>query len=132
MEPAIDQVILGWLDSLRNRFSGDGRQTCDMGQKIQFLTVDIITRICLGEELGCVENDCDMYRLLETVETGNQIGQYASVFLEINTLFSRLARIPVLRKILVPKPSDATGVGRLISVHSTPVCCLLGMTDRRR
>ncbi|OKL60381.1 hypothetical protein UA08_04237 [Talaromyces atroroseus] len=95
MEPIIDTLVLGWIEMLRKHqvFS------CDIGQKIQFLTVDIITRLCLGDELGCVKHDCDMYHILETVETGN-----------------RLARIPALAKILFPRPHDSTGVGRLMGI----------------
>lgn len=116
MEPIIDQLLLGWLDILRTRFAGPNSVLCDIGQKVQFLTVDIITKICLGDEIGCVKQDRDMHRILETVETGNQACQYFSVFLELNTLLSHLARIPILRKIIFPKPCNSTGVGRLMGV----------------
>ncbi|KUI69973.1 Pisatin demethylase [Cytospora mali] len=116
MEPVIDQLVLGWLDSLRNRFATRDKGQCDIGQRIQFLTVDIITKICLGNEIGCVKHDRDMHRVLETVETGNRICQYFSVFLELNTLFFQLARIPFLRKILFPTPCDSTGIGRLMGI----------------
>jgi hypothetical protein len=116
MEPMIDHLLLGWLDSLRRRFIGPKQVTCEIGQKIRYLTVDIITKICLGDEIGCVRHDSDMHRILETVETGNRIRQYFPVFLELNTLLFQLARIPILRRILFPKPCDSTGVGRLMGV----------------
>ncbi|KAI1815751.1 cytochrome P450 oxidoreductase [Poronia punctata] len=116
MEPIIDHVLLTWLDSLRTRYSTSGKEVCDIGQMIQFLTVDIITKICLGDEIGCIRNNCDMHRILETVEVGNRACQYFSVFHELNTLFFQLARIPQLRKSLFPKPSDSTGVGRLMGI----------------
>lgn len=116
MEPIIDQLLLNWLDTLRKRFSTPEKVHCDIGKKIQFLTVDIITKICLGDEIGCVKNDKDMHRLLETVEVGNKACQYFSVFLELNYLLFQLARIPFLRSIIFPKSSDSNGVGRLMGV----------------
>lgn len=116
MEPIIDQLVLGWLDSLRKCLVTADKTHCDIGQKIQFLTVDIITKVCLGDEIGCVRHDRDMHRILETVEVGNKACQYFSVFLELNTILFQLARIPILRRILFPKPCDTTGVGRLMGV----------------
>lgn len=116
MEPIMDQLVLGWLDSLRNRLNRPNQVLCDIGEKIQFLTVDIITKVCLGDEIGCVECDRDMHHILKEVETRSQACQYFSVFLELNTLFFQLARIPVLRRALFPKPCGATGVGKLMGV----------------
>ncbi len=118
METIVDELVLEWLSSIRTRFTGPSSVSCDIGKLTQFLTVDIITKICLGDELGCVKHNRDMHRLLETVETGNRICQYFSVFLELNSLFFQLARIPSLRKVLFPKPCDSTGVGRLMGVSS--------------
>jgi hypothetical protein len=117
MESIIDQLVLGWLNSIRKRFTGSEQVSCDIGQKIQFLTVDIITKLCLGDEIGCVKHDRDMHNILGTVETGNKACQYLSVFLELNTIFFQLARIPALKRVLFPKRSDLTGVGRLMGVR---------------
>ncbi|KAI1633569.1 cytochrome P450 oxidoreductase [Biscogniauxia mediterranea] len=116
MEPVIDQLVLSWINSLRKRLAGPDLVSCDIGEKIQFLTVDIITKICLGKEIGCVRFNRDMHRIIETVETGNRTCQYFSVFLGLNTLFFQLAKIPILRKVLFPKPCDSTGVGRLMGI----------------
>lgn len=119
MEPIVDQLVLEWIGRLRSQFSEKSNmRLCDIGRKIQFLTVDIITKVCLGDEIGCIKNDRDMHRLLETVETGNRSCQYFSVFLELNTLFFQLAKIPPLRGLIFPKPGDETGVGRLMGVSS--------------
>lgn len=126
MEPVIDKLLLNWLDTLRNNITSSKKATLDIGQKIQFLTVDIITKLCLGSEIGCVRENRDVHRVLETVEMGNQVCQYFSVFLELNTIFFQLSRISFLRRMLFPKPCDNTGVGRLMGVsiyssHRFPV-----------
>jgi hypothetical protein len=121
MEPVIDQLLVNWIDTLRKRFAQHTSPLCDIGNKIQYLTVDIITKLCLGGELGCVKNDRDMHDLLTTVEMGNRACQYFSVFLELNWLFFQLSRIPFLRRMLFPKTSDKSGVGRLMGVsHPLP------------
>lgn len=124
MEPIIDQLLLNWLQTLSKRCATQDQGRCDIGQKIQFLIVDIITKICLGDEIGCVRNDRDMHSILETVETGNKVCQYFSVFLEMNNFLFQLARINFLRRRLFPKPSDSTGIGRLMGV-SAPACLIL-------
>lgn len=123
MEPIIDGLVVDWIDLLRKRFAEADQLSCDIGQKIQFLTVDIITKLCLGDEIGCVKHDRDMHHILETVEKGNRICQYFSVFLEMNTLFFQLARIPAFARLLFPKPQDSTGVGRLMGVRVFPRLC---------
>ena len=67
--------------------SGPGKySTFDIGKGIQFLTVDIITKICLGMALGCVASDSHKYDFLATVEQGNPVCQHFSVILELNSL----------------------------------------------
>jgi hypothetical protein len=112
----MDGLLLDWLALLQKRFTGSEHTVCDIGQKIQFLTVDIITRICLGDEVGCSKHDQDVYRILETVEVGNKVCQYLSIFLELNTLLFHLGRIPAMRKCIFPSTSDSNGVGRLMGV----------------
>lgn len=116
MEPIVDQMVLGWIGRLVKQCAANSQASLDIGQKIQFLTIDIITKLCLGDEIGCVKNDSDVGCVLEVVKTGNWACQYFSVFLELNTLLFQLAKIPLLRKSLFPKPHDATGIGRLMGV----------------
>ncbi|ETS74965.1 hypothetical protein PFICI_13449 [Pestalotiopsis fici W106-1] len=112
IEPMMDEQVLVWIDSLRRSSS----QVIDIGQKIQFLTVDIITRVCLGDAVGCVRNDQDMFGLLETIEIGNQVAQYFSVFTELCTLLFSLSRIPFLKRAIFPKVTDSHGVGRVMGL----------------
>lgn len=105
----MDEQILIWVESLRH-----SSRVINIGQKIQFLTVDIITCLCLGKAVGCIKNNCDMYGLLETIEMGNSVAQYFSVFTELNTLLFSLSNVPFLKRALFPNVSDSRGVGRLM------------------
>lgn len=122
MEPHIDQVLVCWIDDLRKRFAQpESPLVFDVAKRVQFLMVDIITKLTLGHEIGCVKNDRDMHGILRTVEVGNQVAQYCSVFVELNGFVSLAARIPFLQKTaLFPKTTDKAGIGRLMGViHET-------------
>ncbi|KAK8017151.1 benzoate 4-monooxygenase cytochrome P450 [Apiospora marii] len=116
MEPVIDALIAGWIATLRQRFASPAQVSFDISRRIQYLTTDIITKLCLGDEIGCVRHDRDMHDVLETVEVGNKVCQYFSVFLGLNTTLFYLAKIPALRRVIFPKVGDKSGVGRLMGI----------------
>lgn len=118
MEPMIDEQIIGWLQRVDRDFvSEPGKfSPFDIGKRIQFLTVDIITKLCLGEALGCVANDKDMHDFLATVQRGNAVCQHFSVLLELNSMIYYLTKIPILSSLIVPKTTDQSGVGRIMGV----------------
>ncbi|KAL8664969.1 MAG: hypothetical protein Q9202_002679 [Teloschistes flavicans] len=63
MEPSIDKILVVWLERLKNDWgSGPGpSRDFDIAQKIQFLTVDIITQLCLVPLFRrlLVHSECD-------------------------------------------------------------------------
>ena len=127
MEPVIDDRLMDWISRVKARCASGQKNTCiDIGSRIQFLTVDIITKIILGEELGCVAADGDKYEFLETVERGNAVCQHLSVLLELNDLMYWLSKVPMFGKYLVPKASDNSGVGRIMGV-SIQLCIRIKM-----
>ena len=118
LEPMIDERLIDWLRRADRHWTSEpGKYTAfDIGKRIQFLTVDIITQICLGTELGCVSTDSDRYDFLAIVQRGNAVCQHFSVLLEFNSLMYYLAKIPIIGAMIVPGPGDKSGVGRIMSV----------------
>ncbi len=118
MEPMIDEQIMSWICRAKADWMSEPSKAkfCDIGKQLQFLTVDIITRICLGTALGCVASGSDKYEFLKTVEQGNFLCQYFSVLLELNYLLYYNTKIPILGPRLIPQASDASGVGRIMGV----------------
>ncbi|KAH8651554.1 cytochrome P450 oxidoreductase [Tricladium varicosporioides] len=119
MEPVIDKQIEFWISRAKREWtspSSDNLKTFDIGRRLQFLTVDIITKICLGQELGMVASDSDKYDFLKTIQQGNAVCQHFSVLLEINTLMYYFAKIPYIGRVLVPKPTDISGVGKILGI----------------
>lgn len=118
IEAVIDEQLLDWLHRVDlSCISDPGKYSSfDIGKRIQLLTVDIITRICLGTALGCVASDSDKYDFLTTVEQGNSVCQYFSVILELNSLMYYLAKSPFLGSLDAPKATDRSGVGRIMGI----------------
>lgn len=118
MEPVIDEQLLDWLRMVSSNWTSKPGQSrsFDIGKRFQFLTVDIITKLCLGTALGCVASDSDMYDFLATVKQGNSICQHSSALLKLNSPMYYLAKNPYLGPLLVPKPTDRSGVGRIMGV----------------
>ena len=120
MEPLIDEILLDWLRRVRCSWisSPEKYKDFDIGKRVEFLTVDIITRIGLGKQLGCVAADSDKYEFLSTVQRGNAICQHFSVLLEFNTLMYFLTKLPFIGSWITPNPRDKSGVGRIMGVSS--------------
>ena len=118
MEPVIDEQVLGWLRRVDRDWASQAGEPkmFDIGRRIQYLTVDIITKVCLGEELGDVVSDSDKFDFLATVEQGNSVCQHMSVLLELNTLMYYFTKIPYIGLLIVAKPTDQSGVGKIMGV----------------
>ena len=118
MEPLVDEQIMRWLKKVKKHWIARPglSHSFDIGRRIQYLTVDIITKICLGQELGDVEEDRDNHNFLAEVQKGNAVCQHFSVLLELNSLMYHLTRIPVIGRLLVAKPTDRSGVGKIMGV----------------
>lgn len=118
MEILIDDHICRWLERIRDLglpHQGSPK-AFDIGKSIQYLTVDIISHLCLGEEFGCVENDSDRYNFLGAVETGTIASVYLSVLGELRGLLSFLMTMPLMHRLLVPSVKDKDGIGRVMGV----------------
>lgn len=124
MESLIDERILDWLHRVDSTWTSEpGKlKSFDIGKRIQFLNVDIISQFCLGTVLGCVATDSDRYDFLATVRRGNAVCQNFSVPLEMNSLMYHLTRIPFLGPLIVPKSTDRAGVGRIMGVGLLLLC----------
>ena len=121
MEIEIDDHICKWLERIGDfGLSHPGSpKVFDIGKSIQYLTVDIISHLCLGEEFGCVENDNDQYNFLGAVETGTIASLYLSVSSELRGLLSFLTTIPFMHRLLVPSAKDKDGIGRVMGVSTS-------------
>lgn len=87
----------------------DKDKIIDLGRKIQYFTLDVISDIAFGEPFGFLETDSDVYRYIETTERTLPIVMVTTVIpLLVKLLASRL-----LSRAL-PSETDTIGFGRVI------------------
>ncbi|KAL9121435.1 MAG: hypothetical protein Q9187_002005 [Circinaria calcarea] len=118
IEQIVDEHLLDWVRRIDTFWVSQpsSSKVFDIGKRIQFLTVDLITHLCLGEAFGCIESDSDKFDFLSTVQAGSVISQQLSVLLEFNSLLFYLSKIPVFRRLLVPSADDKRGIGKIMGV----------------
>lgn len=119
LEPAINERMMDFIKRIDENWISEPGQTkpLDIGQRIQFLELDIITHLCFGKPLGFVEADGDVYNFLRTIETQLPILQHFSVFLELNNILLQLVSIPWLKKFFAPSVTDKAGIGMIMGVR---------------
>lgn len=117
VESVIDERLLDWLCRVHRSWVSEAEEYVpfDIGKRIQYLTVDIITQVCLGKEVRCVTTDSDRYDFLANRPARQCIlPAFLSVFLEMNKVMSCLTKIPIIGPMVIPGPSDKSGVGRIM------------------
>lgn len=95
----------------------------DMAEKLQFLTLDIISEIAFGEAFGSLESDSDISSYMKTAE-----GMMPLIIL--------LGTWPALAKVffwkplrpLLPKETDTVGMGKLMGLVAASQLLRLDLT----
>ena len=121
-EPIVDHFLQNWIAQISEQWASEPGTTkpFNIGRRIEYLTVDIISRICLGKEFGCVESDEDKFGFLQAVEVGTKASLPTSIFQELQTFYQLLTRIPLFHRLIVPSKCDKSGVGRVMgAIHKS-------------
>jgi hypothetical protein len=118
IESAVDEQIKVWIDVIHERYisKGDELRKLDLAKSIPHLTVDLISRLCLGEALGCTRRESDPYGFIDSTRAGMLMQQYTTVLSEIQTLIAQLGKLPFLRRFVYPTPKDTLGVAPVMTV----------------
>ena len=91
----------------------------DLGQKVQYFTLDVISDIAFGEPFGFLETDSDVYKYIETTEQTLPMVMVTTV---VPSLVMLLAS-PLLKSAL-PSDKDVLGFGRVMR-YVSPFCVSL-------
>jgi hypothetical protein len=82
----------------------------DLVRVIPLFTLDVISRIVLGEEFGCVKADKDVFDFYHNIEmAAPAMGVISEVPWVRDIVYSRLGL-----GLIMPKETDATGLGKLM------------------
>lgn len=108
MEPILDKKILGMVDLVQRKyFSTDSiTRPLDLGDKFQFLGLDLITDIGFGGPFGNIEHDRDTDDYVKFQKRGLRIWVIGLAF-----GITRLLQNPLVAKILSPDDSESGGGG---------------------
>jgi hypothetical protein len=114
MERVVDEHIKDWIYMIWNKYSSNDYElrSLDLSKSIPYLTVDLISRLCLGESFGCTEEQEDSLGFIQAMRAGMILQQYTSVLLEAHTCLSLLGRLFFFRPFIYPTHKDAVGVGK--------------------
>jgi hypothetical protein len=114
MESVVDEHIKDWISMIWNKSSSDNTDcpSLDLSKSIPYLTVDLISHLCLGESFGCSREQTDKYGFINAMRVGMILQQYTSVLLEVNTCLSLLGRLFFLRPYMFPTHRSPVGVGK--------------------
>lgn len=110
MEGTIDSSIAKLVQLIQGYVSGPGElRTMDLGLKIQYFTLDVISDLAFGEPFGHLETDTDLYSYIEST---------ATYFPVMHTLANVPSIVSFLQSPLMtwalPHEKDKTGWGAFI------------------
>ncbi|KAI8946481.1 cytochrome P450 [Xylaria longipes] len=122
LESAIDEQIANLIGLIRRKYlrkSGASARVVplDLSKALSLFTLDVISRIALGKEFGCLEADKDIHGFYKVVRN-------------ILPLMNILGDVPWARriafstlgiKLLGPKPTDTSGLGLIMKLTNDEV-----------
>lgn len=82
----------------------------DLARKVQYFTLDVISKVGLGTSFGMLRSDNDIDDYLKSSEEGLEVGNAA-----LALGFSWLAHSPFLGKLIAPSPRDKNGFGKMMA-----------------
>lgn len=96
----------------RNHLSTDKEtKIVDFARLCTYFTIDSITKLGFGEELGYLEQNADKYGYTDTVERMLPLISAVSVIPLATTFLS----IPFVKAMIAPNRKDAKGIGKLLT-----------------
>ncbi|KAF2828616.1 cytochrome P450 [Ophiobolus disseminans] len=116
------QILAGaiWMTLLdeQQRSSKESKSEfrLNLSKVLPYLSMDIITHICIDESFGNVMTDTDQYELLKTLTTAMVVQQYRASLPELNTLLLWIGRLPMLRDVMYPSANSPGGLGQLMQI----------------
>ncbi|KAJ3578189.1 hypothetical protein NPX13_g2377 [Xylaria arbuscula] len=121
LESAINEQIANLIGLVRRKYTR-GRDTSglvplDLSKVFPQFTLDVISRIALGKEFGCLEADKDIHGFYHVVESHLPLmNVMGDVPWARRVVFSSLGI-----RLLGPKPTDPSGLGRMMKLTNDEV-----------
>ncbi|OAQ64558.1 cytochrome P450 52A11 [Pochonia chlamydosporia 170] len=112
LEASIDECLTQFIDLLRSKYisTTQASKPMDLATKVQFFTLDVISKVGLGTAFGMLAADADIDDYLKSSAEGLAVGNTA-----LAMGFSWLAHAPLLGKFIAPSPRDNNGFGKMMA-----------------
>ncbi|KAI1141843.1 cytochrome P450 [Hypoxylon sp. FL0543] len=121
VETDIDAQINSLVDLIRRKYittpNGGGYRPLNLARTVHFFTLDVISKLSLGEAFGCLETDSDPHRISETLDAAMPF-----VILTADVPWARKVMFSTLYlKLFGPKETDSRGMGLLMKLANAAV-----------
>lgn len=112
LEASIDECLTQFIDLLRSKYisTTQASKLMDLATKVQFFTLDVISKVGLGTAFGMLSADADIDDYLKSSAEGLAVGNTA-----LAMGFSWLAHAPFLGRFIAPSPRDNNGFGKMMA-----------------
>jgi cytochrome P450 len=116
LEHDIDARVLELLHLISSRYLSTSTQSVsvDIGQKIQYFALDVISTVGFGEPFGDIKADADLNDYIKSTEE-------AMTMMKISLALGMapILQWPPIARILGPKESDKRGFGKMLGTART-------------
>ncbi|KAF2844912.1 benzoate 4-monooxygenase cytochrome-like protein P450 [Plenodomus tracheiphilus IPT5] len=113
LESDIDKRVLELLSLIRSKYTSSTAESrpVDIGRKIQYFTLDVISMVGFGQSFGDLEADADLHEIIKATKVG----------MTMITIFGAFGLVPylqwpVIARLLAPAETDKTGMGRMLHI----------------
>lgn len=113
-EQLIDTQVTNFIRLVERKYLSDrrhGTRPMDMGAAMQYLTQDVTSAVEFGAPFGYLDADADFHGVIAALESM----QLPCSLLALLPPLLALVKSPLVAP-LMPKPTDTTGVGRLLGL----------------
>ncbi|KAI0437761.1 cytochrome P450 [Xylaria telfairii] len=122
LESAIDEQLSNLVDLIRRKYvrksnTGPRVPPLDLSKVLSLFTLDVISRIALGKEFGCLAADKDIHGFYAVIAKSLPfLNLFGDVPWARKIVFSKLGI-----KLFGPKPTDSSGLGLMMKLTNDEV-----------
>ncbi|KDN64066.1 putative cytochrome P450 [Colletotrichum sublineola] len=129
LEDSIDSHVSDLIDLIRSKYISTeaASKPMDLAQKVQYLTLDVISDISFGKAFGDLRADDDMFGIAASSDTGMVIFTY-----KIALGLYKVLQSPLAARLFGPRETDATGWGRMFANGRAIVKARLALGTQQR
>ncbi|KAB5550779.1 cytochrome P450 family protein [Coniochaeta sp. 2T2.1] len=112
-EQVVDREILNFIKLIERKYLSDrtGTRPMEMGRTLQYLTQDVTSAVEFGKAFGYIQDNDDSFGVIDALESM----QLPCALMALLPPLLAMVKLPMIQ-LLLPKPGDKTGVGRMLGL----------------